>query len=180
MNIKTTAFILLVLICSLLAACSGGANTPNAVVGDDSKVTPIPITWKRDVTTNDIASIKWLEGTWRGAGDGKEPFFERYTFDGTTLTEESFTDNTLDTVSETTKYVLINGEFRHTSKDAKRVAASEITDDHIQFVPVVGGGNKFRFEKQPKGKWRAVLEFPATADQPAKQITYNMEPYKKP
>jgi len=168
------AFVLLTAAFLLMGCSSGGANNAQSVAATP---TPITVNWKKDITPADIARIKWLEGTWRGSGEGQEPFYERYHFDGTTMTEESFSDENLANVTESAQYKLINGEFRHT-QNAKRVAASEITDDHIQFVPVVGDGNSFRFEKQPGGKWRAVLEWPATGDQPAKQKIYNMEPYK--
>jgi hypothetical protein len=166
-------FVLLIL-ASLLIGCSNAGNTGNNAVA--ANIPAITVNWKKDVTPDDIARIKWLEGTWRGTAEGQEPFYERYHFDGTTLSEESFADADLKTVKDTAKYVLINGEFRHT-QNAKRVAASEITDDHIQFVPVVGGGNSYRFEKQPGGKWRAIIDWPATDGQPAKQVIYNMEPY---
>jgi hypothetical protein len=38
--------------------------------------------------------------------------------------------------------------------------------------------NRFRFERQSNGTWRAVLEWPATTDKPARQKIYIMEPWK--
>lgn len=165
----------------LLAGCST-TRTPEVIHDGNaaSMVTPIPVTWKKDVKAADISGLKWIEGTWRGTGGDQEPFFERYKIeDDSALVVESFSDSALTTVTDTTRYVLVNGEFRYTDRQARRVAASEITENHIQFVPVVGGGNNFRFERQSGGKWRAVLEWPAKDDQPAKQLIYKMEPYKK-
>lgn len=176
-----SVFILLFASMSLLTGCtdSTSSNTnSNTDAYTEGGPTPMLINWKRDVTAADIDRIKWLEGTWRGTGEGQEPFYERYTFEGTTMTVESFTDASLKTVKDTTRYALMNGEFRH-AKVGRRVAASEITDDHIQFVPLIGDEGSYRFERQPNGKWRAVLESPASGDKPAKQVIYNMEPYKK-
>jgi hypothetical protein len=172
------AFIIVALaFVSALIACSNGDNN-TANVSTASPPPTVSITWKQNVTANDISRIKWLEGTWKGTAEGHEPFYERYRFEGTTMYEDSFEDGTLNTIKDTARYALINGEFRHT-ENGRRTAASEIADDHIQFIPVVGDGNSYRFERQPGGKWRAVLEWPANGDQPAKQVIYNMEPYKK-
>lgn len=171
-NTYRIAFIFLLAFVSLLVGCSVNNIT-------DTNVPAVTVNWKKNVTVDDISRIKWLEGTWRGTGEGQEPFYERYSFNGTVLTEESFADASLTTVKDSARYALVNGEFRYTTTDARRVAASEITDDHIQFVPVVGGGNAYRFELLSEGKWRAVLDWPATADKPAKQVIYNMESYKK-
>ncbi len=162
-------FTLLLAFGSVLLACSDGGNTSGAHKSAQ---------WKKDVTTDDILRLKWLEGIWRGTGVGQEPFYESYRFEGTSMFVDTLADGSLEKVTDTTHYALINGEFRHT-KSGRRSAASEITDNHVQFVPVVGDGNSYRFERQPEGKWRAVLEWPATGDNPAKQVIYNMEPYKK-
>ncbi len=175
-------FIALWAVSLILSGCSDSKTGTPDTNADNAYVTPIPITWKRDITETDIAGLKWLEGTWRGTGENQEPFYERYTLEARSLTVDSFADGTLETVTDTTRYALINGEFRYTdskSSKTRRVAASEITPDHIQFIPVVGGGNSYRFERQPGGRWRAVLEWPATNDKAAKQVIYNMEPYKK-
>lgn len=169
-------FVFILMLSLAFIGCSESAITNTAT---DATPLAIVVNWKKDVTAADIAGLKWLEGTWRGAGEGQEPFYERYRLDDKSLTVESFADGTLETVTDTTRYVLINGEFRYTDSKARRVAASEITADYIQFIPVIGGGNSFRFERQPGGKWRAVLKWPTTDEQPAKQKIYNMEPYKK-
>ena len=173
-----SGLILLLTVTWMFSGCSGDAGK-STVTNTNVNIPPVTAVWKKDVTPDDIADLKWLEGTWRGTAEGQEPFYERYSFDDTSLITESFDDESLATVANTARYALVNGEFRHTTTDGRRVAASEITADRIQFVPVVGEGNAFRFERQGQGKWRAVLEWPATAGKPAKKVIYTMEPYKK-
>lgn len=127
-------------------------------------------------TAGDIAKLEWLRGTYRGTGETQPPFFERYSFEGTTMIVESFEDETLTKVTDTSRYDLSDGEFGHTEGD-RRSAASEITDTYVQFVPVKGGGNSYRFERGEGGSWRAVLDFPARGDKPAKQVVYEMKPF---
>jgi len=173
--------ILLLSLVTLVAACSKntGPNAANTVASNTEAVTvTTPPPWRQDIKPADIERIKWLEGTWKGTGEGQEPFYEQYRFEGTTMYEDSFEDSSLKNVKDSARYALINGEFRHT-QNGRRVVASEITDDHIQFIAAAGDGNSYRFEKQPEGRWRVVLEWPATGDKPAKKVIYNMEPYKK-
>jgi len=127
-------------------------------------------------TAADVAKLKWIEGTWRGM-DGDKPFYERYKIQKTALVVEGLNaDGSLK--SEPDRFELKNGEFGQGEGD-NRSAASEITTDHIQFVPVAPGkSNRFRFERQSNGTWRAVLEWPPTPDKPARQKIYVMEPWK--
>ena len=132
----------------------------------------------RSFTTADIAKLKWIEGTWKGM-DGDKPFFERYRFEGDSkMIVEGFADETLTTVSDTSVFELKDGEFGHTGETGNRSAASSITADSVQFVPVGGSGNFYRFERQPRGTWRAILEWRAENGKPARQKIYVMEPYK--
>ena len=109
--------------------------------------------------------------------DGDKPFYERYKIENTTLVVEGLNaDGSVK--GEPDRFELKNGEFRNGEGD-KRSAASEITADYIQFVPAVPGkSNRFRFERQTNGTWRAVLEWPATPDKPARQKIYVMESWK--
>jgi len=127
-------------------------------------------------TAADIQKLKWIEGTWRGM-DGDKPFYERYKVETTALVVEGLNaDGSVK--GEPDRFELKNGEFGQGEGD-NRSAASEITDDHIQFVPAVPGKmNRFRFERQANGTWRAVLEWPASSDKPARQKIYIMEPWK--
>ncbi len=163
------AFVLAVITISFIAAACSNAQV--------AKQQPVAqSTPSNNFTAADVAKLKWIEGTWRGM-DGDKPFYERYKIEETALVVESLkADGSRD--GEPERFELKNGEF---GKDEgnKRSAASEITADYIQFVPAVPGkSNYFRFERQANGTWRAVLDWPATADKPARQKIYTMEPWK--
>ena len=127
-------------------------------------------------TAADVAKLKWIEGTWRGM-DGDKPFYERYKIEETAMVVESLkADGSVD--GEPERFELKDGEFGKDEGDQRSVA-SEITSDYVQFVPAVGGKtNSFRFERQPNNTWRAVLDWPAKGDKPARQRIYIMEPWK--
>ncbi len=150
--------------------------------GEVQKITPVNLaaspapTPAKSFTAADIAQLKWIEGTWRGL-DGDTPFYERYRIEETAMVVEGLKeDGSPD--GEPSRFELKDGEFGKGEGD-KRSAASEITGDYIQFVPTVPGkGNDFRFARQIDGTWHAILEWPATADKPARRKIYRMEPWQ--
>jgi hypothetical protein len=138
--------------------------------------TQVPVAPSNKFTAADVAKLKWIEGTWRGM-DGDKPFYERYKIEETAMVVESLkADGSVD--GEPDRFELKDGEFGKGEGD-RRSVASEITADHIQFVPAVPGKlNNFRFERQSNNTWRAVLEWPAKGDKPVRQKIYIMEPWK--
>lgn len=162
-------FVFAVIIISLIAAACSNAQVANQQPNAQS--TP-----SNKFTTADVAKLKWIEGTWRGM-DGDKPFYERYKVEETALVVETLkADGSRD--GDPDRFELKDGQFGKGEGD-KRSAASEITADYIQFVPAVPGKlNRFRFERQSNGTWRAILDWPATADKPARQKIYIMEPWK--
>jgi hypothetical protein len=155
------------------AGCLSGDPQRPGVDNAKSAVTP-----SKSLTAADVAKLKWIEGTWRGM-DGDKPFYERYLLEGSSLVVETLKDETFAEVEDSGRFELKDGEFGKGEGD-QRSAASSITDDSIQFVPAVSGKrNNFRFERQPDGTWNAILEWPATADKPARQKTYKMEPWPR-
>ena len=162
-------------IVGVIFLCVGTACSNESALRQRNQNSPPAATAARNITAEDVAKLKWIEGSWRGM-DGEKPFFERYSFeDNTAMIVESFSDETMSKVDTVSRFELTNGEFGNT-EGGRRSAASVITADSVQFVPVQGGGNSFRFEKQ-NGGWRAVLEWPATETKPAGQKIYNMEPW---
>lgn len=161
------------------AATNGNlANAANVTRVETTQLPPEALgTPLKDIKAADIAKLKWIVGDWRGM-DGERPFFERYRFEGTTMIVEGFDDDSFAKPVAPERFELKDGEFGHSDAKGNRAAASSITDDAVQFVPVSGVGNSFRFERQPDGKWRAVLEWPAKGDKPAGKKVYQMEPVK--
>ena len=169
---RNTTLVLAIITVSFIAAAWSNAQVANSSI-QEPIAQPTP---SNKFTAADIAKLKWIEGTWRGM-DGDKPFYERYKIENTSLVVEGLkADGSLD--GEPGRFELKNGEFGQ-GEGTKRSAASEITADYIQFVPAVGGKmNRFRFERQSNGTWRAVLEWPATPEKAARQKIYIMEPWK--
>ena len=148
-----------VLLALLLAAChrSRDAQTNRS----DAK----------SFSTGDIAKLHWIEGTWRGSGVDQAPFFERYRFENeSTLTVDTFPDEKLDKITETTRFELKDGRFGNSS-----YVASLIDDTGINFEPVANAKNSFRWERVSDNAWKATLKWPAQGNKPARERVYNME-----
>src|ERR1043165_4801034 len=131
-------FILVVTTLSFIAATCSDARVANT----DIHASIAQSTPSKKFTAADIAKLKWIEGTWRGM-DGDKPFYERYKIEETAMVVESLkADGSVDGAPE--RFELKEGEFGKGEGD-QRSAASEITADHIQFVPAVPGKlNNFR------------------------------------
>ncbi len=123
-------------------------------------------------STADIARLRWIEGTWRGSGADQASFFERYRFENeSTLLVDSFPDEKLDKVDDTSRFELKDGRFGNGN-----YVASSIDDSGIDFEPVVGKAkNSFRWERVSDNAWKATLKWPAEGNKPARERVYNME-----
>jgi hypothetical protein len=126
----------------------------------------------KPLTASDLQKLRWIEGTWRGTGDQQAAFFERYRFENeTTLAVDTLEG---DKVTETTLFVLQNGEFGGGSEGSRWVATA-LDENSITFEPVTKARNSFSWQRQTKDSWQAVLKWPATKDKPARERTYQME-----
>ena len=153
-RIITTATLLVL----LFAACDRSSNTQ----------TDPPVATK--FTTADIAKLKWLEGTWRGSGVDQPPFFERYRFENeSTLAVDTFPDEKLDRVEDTSRFELKDGTFGNGS-----YAASAIDNNSVDFQPITAN-NSFRWERVSENAWKATLRTRARGNRPASERIYNME-----
>ena len=157
MTYKITIFATLFVVA--VAACqhspNAQSNRPNA----------------KNFSTADIAKLKWIEGTWRGSGADQAPFFERYRFENeSTLVVDTFPDEKLDKIEDSTRFELKDGRFGNPS-----YAASSIDDNGINFEPIGTAANSFRWERVSDSAWKATLNWPANGNKPARERIYNMQ-----
>jgi hypothetical protein len=163
MHFKTT---LLLVICVLL-------------IGLGCTQESVPQVRAKKLTAADLEKLRWIEGTWRGTGDADKPFFERYRFENaTTLAVDSFDNEKLEKVTDTTLFELKDSEFGGGSEGSRWVA-SALDDKSVTFLPVTKARNAFRWESVDKDEWKAVLNWPATADKPARERVFKMERWPK-
>ena len=95
-----------------------------------------------DVTREQFAQLRWIEGSWRGTGgEGQAPFYERYdVVDDTTILMQSFADSTLRRATSESRIVLTGGRVLNTEGTGAHVSgASRIDATSIHFVPVRDG-----------------------------------------
>lgn len=128
--------------------CAGDQVSETARPAVSPAATPVPITGA------DLARLSWIEGAWRGTGDGIAPFYERYHFtNARTLVVETLAGEAADTVNDTTVYELKDGRF-----SGERSVATAISDSSITFAR---GANTFRWQKESADVWTAALSSPA-------------------
>ena len=156
---KTLRLFSLVGFLLLIAACVH--NSPDAQTN-----VPAP----KKFSAAEVAKLRWLEGTWRGSGVDQAPFFERYRFENeTTLAVDSFPDEKLEKVDDTSRFELKDGQF-----GSSNYAASAIDDTSVDFVPIgTKVKNSFRWERVSDDSWKATLKW--TEGGTARERIYNME-----
>jgi hypothetical protein len=131
--------------------------------------TSAPVSKK--ISSADVSKLRWLEGTWRGSGVDQAPFYERYRFENeTTLAVDSFPDEKLERVDDTSRFELKDGQFGNSN-----YAVSSIDDTSVDFVPIAKAKNSFRWERVSDNSWKAILKWPAEGAKPARERVYNME-----
>jgi len=152
--------ILIALTALLLLSFSCSAQTPSS----------------KKLTVADLEKLKWIEGTWRGSGDAA-PFFERYRFENaTTLAVDSFTDEKLTTVEDTSRFELKDGDFTNgVGGDGARWIATSVDYQSITFEPLAKAKNSFRWQREDDKTWTAILTWPPVDGKPSRQRVYKME-----
>lgn len=104
-------------------------------------------------TTSDFKKIQWLEGAWRGSGDGVEPFFEKYHFTSeTTIEIEFFSDAGLKNLTKKENITLVDGKIVYGDSTASR-----LDDKSIDFV---AKDYSFSWETESADVWIARLYSP--------------------
>ena len=162
---------------------SPAAGVTSASPGAPPAISPNPnaakLTTKpalKNVTAKDIAKIDWINGSFKGTGADK-PFYNRYTLSGTTLRIESFDDEAMTKFMDKSVYELKDGMFANpTGQD--RFAASEISDDVVEFVAITEKPAILRYERVGDGTFKAIFEYTG-ADGNQARVSYIMVPLKK-
>lgn len=147
-----------------LIACSRTASQQSG------NAAPKPV----QVQPADVKKLAWIEGSWRGTGEGIPPFFERYHFEGDALVMEGFEDGTLAKVTESTRYEVRDGVLSNGKSEA-----IELNETSVKFMPKTSM-NSFSWVKKSADSWTAVLDVPAKGDKPARQVIYQLERWTPP
>jgi len=131
------------------------------------------------LTPEDVAKLRWIEGSWRGTGDIEKPFYERYRVEDDAVVVEGFEDETFTKSTGASRFELQDGEMGGGNEGWRWVVTS-LDENSVTFGPVVKARNTFRWERVSADEWRAVLEWPAAGERPARRRVYKMERWPPP
>lgn len=136
--------------------------------------TPSPAPSPKLINAADLAKLRWIEGSWRGTGDGQSPFYERYKFENdSTLVVETLADETFSKVSDVSRFELKDGHFGSSTGDSGSVATA-LDDNSITFEPLGKARNSFRFQRESDNSWKATLNWTDKTGAPKERV-YHME-----
>src|SRR4030095_14663070 len=117
--------------------------------GDSAAANPAPSPTPKSITAADLQKLRWIEGSWRGTGVNQPPFFERYRFESdTVLAVDSFEDEKLAKVTDTSRFELKDGAFRGGGEGS--YVAVALDDKLITFAPVTKARNYFTWKYESK------------------------------
>jgi len=144
----------------LLGAC-GSSDRPGSAA-------PARITLER------FQSLRWIEGTWRGTGNGADPFYESYRFlDDSTVLSVTYADSTARAVSDSGVLALAGG--RVTRRGGTAVWVLTAMDPlSVRFDPAENATNSFVWTRQSTDSWTATLRWRDTKGE-QRQRAYRME-----
>jgi hypothetical protein len=149
----------MILAACLLAACWRGAADRPAV---------------GRFTAAQFASLRWIEGTWRGHLPDGGAFYERYRFvDDSTIAMRAFADSTLTSTTDSARIALRDGMIADEG-GAARWAATRLDSTGVAFTPIEGATNAFTWTRNHGDRWSAALTWTDTHGE-AHSVTYPME-----
>ena len=143
----------------VIAACGtdDGVEGESTTTATASRVPPAA-----SVTLDEFASLRWLEGTWRGADAGGQTFYERYAFvDDSTILAHSSPDSTFPSTTEIdgASEIRLRAGRVTTGEEMMEWAVTAIDEGVVRFDPVRGTRNSFEWRRQSDSAWVARLDW---------------------
>src|SRR5260370_19232533 len=98
-----------------------------------TEAAPSPSLTGKTFTSSDLQKLRWIEGTWRGAG-AEHPFYERYKFENdSTLAVETLEGEKSDKVKDVTRFQG-RGRAAHLSNGTLAEAVRSLALSHSRFL----------------------------------------------
>ena len=135
---------------------------------------------RRTFSERDFQNLRWLLGDWRGSEeDGKNPFYERYSFVGKDRIEmQSFKDAAMTQRGEEKSVTFLkNGSIYHQAGQAVWVA-DRLNKREISFVPEENAQISFSWKMESPDIWTATIRF-ADGDGRRVEKVYRLERIKR-
>jgi hypothetical protein len=109
------------------------------------------------VTAAQFQTLRWLEGTWRGTGEGVSPFFERYRFvDDSTIRRYTYVDSSFAQISDSGTTALRGAGVTGGDPEPEwQVTSVDSTGWHFESLREAGRG--FTWSRIRDGTWTARL-----------------------
>lgn len=149
--------ITVILVLAVASACNSRTETARDSPGASASGTVIPTPKAATVAPEEFATLKWIEGYWRGAAPDGPPFYERYAFtDDSTIAMYVFPDSTFAAPNDSAHVALRGGILRDSGRTASWVA-SRLDSTSVDFAPEWGATNTFTWRKDGDS-WTATIE----------------------
>ena len=156
----------------LLAGC--GRAEPPVEAPEGAEAAPPAAAQPATVTPQQFATLRWLEGRWKGTMPDGNAFYEGYRMvNDSTLASLTYPDSVTAAASDSGEITLRGGVVR-SGNPATGYVVTELSDGRVHFEPSGSARNNFTWVRASPDAWDATLRWPATAEQPAREVVYPM------
>lgn len=132
------------------------------------------------VSPAEFKSLRWLEGRWKGKAPDGKPFYEAYRFtDDSTIATWNYPDSTALVATDSGEIRLRGGQATSGGEQVAWVVAA-LDSGTVEFAPLRSARNSFTWAREPGGGWVATLHWPASGNEPAREVVYHMGPSSAP
>ena len=126
------------------------------------------------ITVAQLASLHWIEGTWRAESEDTASFVQRYRFkDDSTLLVETYGDASKPGGADSTYFALRDGWFG-TRGDGERWAATQLSARNVTFIPVANTQQTIVWEYKSPEAWVGRITTPEMEGRPARDESFEM------
>lgn len=137
-----------------------------------------PVDQPLNITLAQFQQLRWLEGTWRGSGEGYDAFFERYQWvNDSTIQKVGFTDSTL-AIATDSSALMLRGEHVRSESPARSWVVVALDSIAARFAPERNAANGFEWRRTGDGAWTARITWDSA--NVARERLYEMRAYTLP
>lgn len=112
------------------------------------------------VSVADFQTLRWLEGSWRGTEQGRNPFYERYQFESDTLVRIHYLADSTAVQTANIGSVYLSGGVVYHEAGGGRWRAVRMDSTRIDFAPAERVTNAFTWARESGDAWVATLHNP--------------------
>lgn len=155
-------------------ASASSAATASTATAQPASAAPAAAVTAGQFTLTDFATLRFLNGSWRGRLPDGTYFYERYRIvDDSTIAMQGFSDSTFKTASDSSR-ITLRGTTIASEGATSRWEATRLDPTGVEFASTRNPGNGFAWHSESANLWTATIKSRG-ADGKTNTTDYRME-----